>query len=276
MTAVRKELRRRRGRLGLTAMLHDARGACSSSPSRRSSTIGTSPFEAVDGNIIVDAGRPSTGGASARPGKADAPTGSADDSFGQGTKEDTPVRSVIDGSIPNNKSDLKQFGVYSKPSRGAASWSCSGHRVQEPQGTTNMDFEFNQSSTISANGVTPVRTAGDVLIEYDLSQGGTNLSCSPSRWVTVGRGLAVRGEQRRCRAGTTRINLTAAGIATGSINTLPITAANSDGLGAFSASDVRRGRGRPVRPDGGGAGALRRHSVARTSRAARRTRSRRR
>ena len=46
-----------------------------------------------------------------------------------------------------------------------------------------MDFEFNQSETISANGVTPVRTAGDLLIQYDLSQGGTNPTLFLSRWV---------------------------------------------------------------------------------------------
>src|SRR5688500_1991759 len=43
--------------------------------------------------------------------KTDQPTGANDDSFGQGSKEDTPVPSVVDGSIPNNKSDLKTFGA---------------------------------------------------------------------------------------------------------------------------------------------------------------------
>ena len=37
-----------------------------------------------------------------------------------------------------------------------------------------MDFEFNQVERRTGNGVTPVRTAGDLLIQYDLSQGGTN------------------------------------------------------------------------------------------------------
>ena len=39
-------------------------------------------------------------------------TGAEDDSFGQGTKEDTAVPTVVDGSIPPNKSDLLNFGVY--------------------------------------------------------------------------------------------------------------------------------------------------------------------
>ena len=44
--------------------------------------------------------------------KNDLDSGAGDDSFGQGSKEDTPVPTIVDGSIPNNKSDLKSFGSY--------------------------------------------------------------------------------------------------------------------------------------------------------------------
>ncbi|WP_344379041.1 hypothetical protein, partial [Agromyces tropicus] len=44
--------------------------------------------------------------------QADALSGTGDDSFGQGSKEDTPVPSPVTGSIPPNKSDLKNFGLY--------------------------------------------------------------------------------------------------------------------------------------------------------------------
>src|SRR5207249_1646080 len=64
-------------------------------------------------------------------------------------------------------------------------------RVQDPSGTTNMDFEFNQSTTLSSNGVTPVRTEGDILIKYDLSQGGTNPVLGYHRWVISGDPLLV-------------------------------------------------------------------------------------
>ena len=79
-----------------------------------------------------------------------------------------------------------------------------------------MDFEFNQSSTSSGNGVTPVRTAGDVLVAYDLSQGGTVPTISVHFWDGSAWGPAQ--------------NLSQTGKATGSINLAAIPAAESDGL----------------------------------------------
>jgi uncharacterized repeat protein (TIGR01451 family) len=116
----------------------------------------------------------------------DQSTGRGDNSFGQGTKEDTPTPSIVAGSIPNNKSDLLRF-YLAKERFGTTdflylAWS----RVQEPNGTTNMDVELNQSSVISSNGVTPVRTAGDILLRYDLAQGGTVPKLGFHRWITSG------------------------------------------------------------------------------------------
>jgi Prealbumin-like fold domain len=175
--------------------------------------------------------------------KLDTTSGALDESFGQGAKEDTLVPSVVNGSIPPNKSDLKAFGVYlEKNPDGTKFLNVFWTRVQDPTGTTNMDFEFNKSKVLSANGVTPVRTAGDVLIQYDLANGGTNPQLFLSRWVTSGPGSqCVANNTTPCWGNTTasgdapRVNLTAAGDATGSINTSPITAANADGLGGLSA-----------------------------------------
>ena len=56
----------------------------------------------------------------------------------------------MSGSIPPNKSDLKAFGVYTETGEVTLGnptgkflellWT----RVQDPSGTTNMDFELNQ------------------------------------------------------------------------------------------------------------------------------------
>jgi len=66
----------------------------------------------TDANLKVDNPAPSIDWASVTENrKADKPSGQTDDSFGQGTKEDTAVPSVVNGSIPPQKSDLLNFGV---------------------------------------------------------------------------------------------------------------------------------------------------------------------
>lgn len=152
--------------------------------------------------------------------KEDQPSGTNDDAFGQGSKEDSAVPTVVSGSVPPNKSDLKFFGVYQEGSTSNGFLNLYWIRVQDPQGTTNMDFEFNQSQTLSANGVTPVRTQNDLLITYDLSKGGTSPVLSLRVWDGTKWGSPT--------------NLTASGKATGSINTSPIPAGESD-VGALDA-----------------------------------------
>jgi uncharacterized repeat protein (TIGR01451 family) len=115
----------------------------------------------------------------------DLPTGSTDNSFGQGTKEDSPVPTVVAGSIPNNKSDLLRFYVANERFVATDYLYLAWERVQAPNGTTNMDFELNQSTLLSANGVTPVRTAGDILIKFDLARGGSTPTLGFHRWVTA-------------------------------------------------------------------------------------------
>ena len=145
-----------------------------------------STFE-VEGNLVVDtAGNKDWANAPNLKTAFDKPTGGTDDSFGQGTKEDTAVPTVVDGSIPNNKSDLKRFYVASESIGTNDFLYLAWERVQEPNGTTNMDFEFNQSTTVSSNGVTPVRTLNDILVKYDLSRGGTVPTITLQRWVTSG------------------------------------------------------------------------------------------
>ena len=149
-----------------------------------------SPFDAGDGNLVLDDEAQDWANA---PNLATAVDieGRDDNSFGQGTKEDTAVPTVVTGSIPPNKSDLTRFYVANQRVAGKEFLYLAWERVQEPSGTTNMDFEFNQSTQVSGNGVTPVRTAGDVLIKYDLAQGGTNPVLGFHRWVTSGTPATV-------------------------------------------------------------------------------------
>ena len=69
-----------------------------------------SPFDAGDGNLVLNDEAQDWANA---PNLATAVDilGRNDNSFGQGTKEDTAVPTVVTGSIPPNKSDLTRFYV---------------------------------------------------------------------------------------------------------------------------------------------------------------------
>jgi hypothetical protein len=239
MTAVRRRLGPRRRSISLWVTLALMAAALvlvlPAAASHPEVSLPGSNFEIdTNANLKVDDPAPSIDWASVTEiRQQDQPTGSGDDSFGQGTKEDTAVPTVVSGSIPPNKSDLLNFGVYLETVGSDRFLNLFWHRVQEPSGTTNMDFEFNQSSTISANGKTPVRTAGDLLIQYDLAQGGTNPVLFVSRWVTSGAASQCQASNSVPCWGTKQ-NLTASGNATGSINTSAIPSADADGLGNIS------------------------------------------
>lgn len=154
----------------------------------------------------------------------DLPSGSADDSY-KGTKEDDTDPTVDTGSIPPSKSDLKSFGIYKEVTGTDVFLNVFWTRVQDPSGTTNLDFEFNQSALtynkpVGSAQVIPVRTAGDVLVTYDVTNGGTTATISKRTWSgsAWGPATAMTGTQ-----------------AIGDINDSAITAANGGGLGALDA-----------------------------------------
>src|SRR6266540_1023748 len=106
-----------------------------------------STFDAGDGNLVLDDETQDWVNAPNRAVALDVTPARDDNSFGQGTKEDTAVPTVVTGSIPPNKSDLTRFYVANQRVAGKEFLYLAWERVQEPSGTTNMDFEFNQSTT---------------------------------------------------------------------------------------------------------------------------------
>lgn len=192
----------------------------------------------TDANLKVDDASPSIDWTSvSEVRKADLLSGSGDDSLGQGSHEDTACPTVIDGSIPPNKSDLLTFGVYLETIDGNKFLHMYWHRVQEPTGSTNMDFEFNQLKTKCSNGVTPNRKSGDLLIQYDLAHGGSTPELFFAKWIdgTEGKTAADCEASSRLPCWGKRVNLTTAGNATGSINNSAIPSSEADGLGSISA-----------------------------------------
>jgi hypothetical protein len=138
-----------------------------------------SNFEGNDGNLVVDtAGNRDWANIGALLNKGiDKPTGKTDNSFGQGTKENDPNVTVVNGSIPPNKNDLTRFYEASETVGGQTFLYLAWERLVNI-GNANLDFEINQAVTagFDANTTGPVtlnRTAGDVLISYDFAGSGT-------------------------------------------------------------------------------------------------------
>jgi hypothetical protein len=157
--------------------------------------------------------------------QSDTATGKNDSSYVGGTKEDDACATIGTGSIPNNKSDIKQFSVWQElgvPPGDPGYLHLFWTRVQDPTGTTLMDFELNQSNTAcSLNNPTKQRTVGDLLLEYRLAQGGTVATITLREWNGNAWGTAV--------------DLSQSGKALGTINTTAILEADTGGLGSLSA-----------------------------------------
>jgi hypothetical protein len=182
----------------------------------------------VDANLKVDdPAPPSLDWANVAEVRAtDAVNGTGDNSYAGGVKEDTACPGATTDSIPPNKSDLLSFHVYEEaatPLGPQGYLNLAWSRVSDPTGTTLMDFEFNQSSTPCTSGPNVVRTAGDLLIEYAIDQGGARADITGRTWTGTAWGPALDLDVNSPVCG-------GAPCATGTINLTPIPAAESDGL----------------------------------------------
>ncbi len=146
-----------------------------------------SPFESSDGNLVVE-GAPATSDWENAPNLVmaeDLPPGQADNALGQGAKEDLPVPSPVFGSVPKNKSDLTRWYLAHEEVNSRNFLYLAWERANA-LGTANLNFEFNQSETLTSNNLTPVRTAGDMLITFDWDSGGSVVHLGLLRWLTSG------------------------------------------------------------------------------------------
>ena len=103
-----------------------------------------STFEGNDGNLVVNtAGNHDWVNAPNLSFGQDKPTGTGDNSFGQGTKEDNGNVTVVGGSIPNSKADLGPVrGRWRDSRNGQLPLPRLGSR-EHKSGTVNFDFEIN-------------------------------------------------------------------------------------------------------------------------------------
>jgi hypothetical protein len=150
-----------------------------------------STFAGGDGNLLTN---PTTFGTTdwqnvaGRNTGIDLTSGQGDNSFGGGTKEDDANVTVVSGSIPNNKSDLTRFYEASEFANGSNFLYLAWER-SNTLGSANMDFEINQKTqpdltTPGANTLN--RTAGDLLVTFDFTNGGGKPTLGLLTWVTTG------------------------------------------------------------------------------------------
>ena len=123
---------------------------------------GGSPFDGTDGLLDVDnAGDPGI----------DATNSKTDNSYTQGAAENDTCPAVSGGSIPPSKADLYKFWGAALEGSGGDTFLYLAWERTDTNGTATMDFELNQSSAATCNGVNPPRTEGDLLISYNFKGG---------------------------------------------------------------------------------------------------------
>jgi hypothetical protein len=157
-----------------------------------SGPLAGSTFAGGDGNLVVS---PTTFGSTDWANVAglnagfDQPSGSGDNAFGNGTKEDNPAVTVVSGSIPPNKSDLTRFYEASEIGSNGDNLLYLAWERSNVLGSANMDFEINQATTPGLGSPGPhtiVRKAGDLLVTYDFTNGGGKPTLGLLFWVTTG------------------------------------------------------------------------------------------
>jgi hypothetical protein len=146
-----------------------------------------STFEGNDGNLAVttagnlDWNALNTSGTPKLNIGTEEFSGQQDNSFGQGTKEDDSNVTLVQGSIPPQKSDLTRFYEASEIGTNDHVFLYLAWERTNVLGNANMDFEINKKGTpcLSSGGPFPVkpcvidRSVGDVLVTYDFGGSGT-------------------------------------------------------------------------------------------------------
>src|ERR1700745_1522147 len=119
--------------------------------------LSPSTFEGNDGNMTVDtAGHTDWVSLAGNPGLQtliDKPSGTSDNSFGQGTRENDTTVTVVSGTIPPNKNDLTRSYIYNDQFNGNSFLYLAWERAANT-GDAHIDFELNQHPTTGFNAST--------------------------------------------------------------------------------------------------------------------------
>ena len=183
-----------------------------------------STFESNDGNLIVNvAGNTDWVNAPNRVRGDDLASGTSDNSFGQGSKEDDANVTVVTGSIPPQKSDLTRFYVANEFAANSNFLYLAWER-SNVLGSANMDFEINKLAQPNLTTTGPKllnRSAGDLLVTFDFGGSGAPV-LGLLKWVTSGATSQCFSSNALPCWGN-RVNLSAAGFADGAVNSTTVT-----------------------------------------------------
>jgi hypothetical protein len=165
-----------------------------------SAALPGSTFEGNDGNLVVNtAGDVDWASFIANPtlyhfsAAQDIATGTADNSFAQGSKEDSTDITVGTGSIPNSKADLARFAVASQIINSKVYLYLAWSR-ENLSGTVNFDFELNklaQPDLTTVGAKTLNRSIDDVLISYDFQGGSNTPTLTARKWTGTAWGNPI-------------------------------------------------------------------------------------
>jgi hypothetical protein len=151
-----------------------------------SANLAGSNFEGNDGNLVVNtAGNHDWVNAPNLSVGTDLPSGTTDNSFGQGAKEDDVNTTVVAGSIPNSKADLARFAVAGE-TIGTDSYLYLAWSREDQSGTVNFDFEINAASQpdLTTPGAKVLnRTVNDLLINYAFAGGSNTPTLTLRKWT---------------------------------------------------------------------------------------------
>jgi hypothetical protein len=184
--------------------------------SARANVPGSS-FEGGDGNLTVNtAGNTDWVNAPSFTPGIDLLSGKPDDAFSGGVSEDTVNPTVTHGAVPNSKDDLKRFyaGYETKGTTASPqellylAWIRAAKSQKDTQnyGSADMDFELNQSTSTTADGL-PVRSDGDVLITYEFVSTHTP-TLSLLRWRVGSNAACYTASSAPCWADRIALNST--------------------------------------------------------------------
>lgn len=140
-----------------------------------SALVGDSKFEIDENAVPVAAGNREWSTVIGQAGfsfATDLAKDASDESFGQGSKEDSTAPQIVNGAIPPNKNDFTRFYVYTETINDHLYFAFAWFRTNDT-GTSNQDVELNrvppteEGKGTNNHRLVTHRSTGDVLITFD-------------------------------------------------------------------------------------------------------------